>query len=133
MRCLTSIVMVILVAVVGLGTGYNYLQVNRISRDLSAIKAAISSARPSGNAGDLAAALKSANQHTAQAKKLLAKGQVKTAQIELDKSLKAMSKATKLSENVKDDSSKTVVETVIRVQKQLEETLDTLSKRAAKE
>jgi hypothetical protein len=104
MRCLTPIIAIALVAVLGIA-GYNYVQINRMKTELAGIKSKIHSAeRPSAESRDLLTALAGVKQHTARAKRFLANGQTNRARLELDRSLQELEDASALSQDIAADA-----------------------------
>lgn len=105
MRCLTSLVLVVLVAVLAIA-GYNYWQNGRMRGDLEAIRARVvhPGGRPAPDRQDLLTALAQAKDHATRARELIAAGQARRARLELDRSLQKLDRASSLSKDIAADA-----------------------------
>jgi hypothetical protein len=132
MRCLTVFALIALIAVLAL-TGYNHWRIGQIYNDLNTVKTRLHINEPisAGEPTNLADALNQAEQHAQQARKLLSKGKNNAARLELDKSLRKLEKAGELSREIPESSS--LDKTLSTVQKQIQGTLEGLSKEAIRQ
>lgn len=101
MRCLTPIAIVALVALLGV-SGYNLWQIREMKKEISSIKVGVYNS----GSQDLIAALASAKKHAVNARELMAKGKTKSAQAEIDESLKSLERAAAISRTIEADDKK---------------------------
>ena len=121
MRCLTFLVIAALFAMLGI-TGYNYLQIKQLSRDMAIVKAKVLTDESGYDSqADVTAALRVAKQHADRAKELIAKGRDAVARIEYEKSLRSLENAAKLSQKVATNAAHKVDTSVSAARKQIEE------------
>ena len=121
MRCLTFLVIVALFALLGI-TGYNYLQIQQLERDMSAVKAKVLIGDSEKDTQlDIAAALKIAEEHAAQARDMIARGRDAAARIELDKSLQSLDKAAKLTKKLAKNTARKLDIAISATRKQIDE------------
>jgi len=132
-RCLTSLVFVVLLVVLAFA-GYSYWQNNRMKGGLEAIKSKVvrPAGRPAGSRQDLLTALAEAKLHTTRARELLASGHAKRARFELDKSLRKLERASSLSQDIAADAGSGLGATWTAVRKEVEKAASEISRQIAK-
>lgn len=132
MRCLTLLILVVLIALLGL-TSYNYVQIRRIERDLVEVKSRIlASEQAAEEEGGLLTALASATEHALRSKDLLSKGEMKSARTELEKSLQKLETAAELSRSPAEAAKRNLDAAVSTAREELEKAWKEVSKQTSK-
>jgi len=131
MRCLTLFVLVVLLGL----TCFNSLQIRRINLELAQMKAnsQAKADNPAEGELDFTTAIKLAGEYSDRAGKLIEKGQIEAARLELDKSLRKLETAARLSKGLAAGSSERLKSSWQAVQKQVEKAMEELSNQIEKE
>lgn len=132
MKRKTPLVPILLVGMTALA-GYNYLEITRLKGELTEIKAKVhyKGSEKTGQP-DLLTELAVVKQHTAEAKNLIASGQVKRARLELDKSLKKLDAASKTSQDIASGAARGLGVFWVNTQKELEDAWKEVSVKSTK-
>lgn len=120
MRCLTPFLGIAVFAVLALA-GYNYTQINQLKSQLDGVRAQVRKSEVStSDKRDLVESLTQVKLHTARARQMLAKGHTARAQVELDKSLNALDKASDMSRSMSESNNSEVSATWSAVRKEVD-------------